>query len=111
MEDQGDIKNYLGVNVTELDNGRIKLSQPHIIDQIIRDTKIPLNGETKATPAPATKILLPDIDGKEFDNRFNYRSVIGKLNFLEKSTRPDIAYTVYQCARFSSNQKKVMKKL
>ena len=103
LEDQGDIKDYLGVNVTELDNGKIKLSQPHIIDQIIEDTKIPINGETKPTPAPSTKILVPDIEGKEFDNRFNYRSVIGKLNFLEKSTRPDIAYAVHQCARFTSN--------
>ena len=31
--------------------------------------------------------------------------MIGKLNFLEKSTRPDIAYAVHQCARFSTNPK------
>jgi hypothetical protein len=31
---------------------------------------------------------------------------VGKLNFLEKSTRPEIAYAVHQCARFSSNPKK-----
>ena len=30
----------------------------------------------------------------------NYRKVIGKLNFLEKSSRPDIAYATHQCARF-----------
>jgi hypothetical protein len=30
---------------------------------------------------------------------------VGKLNFLEKSTRPVIAYAVHQCARFSSNPK------
>ena len=28
--------------------------------------------------------------------------MIGKLNYLEKCTRPDIAYAVHQCARFSS---------
>jgi hypothetical protein len=32
--------------------------------------------------------------------------VIGKLNYLEKSTRPDIAYAVHQCARFAANPKK-----
>jgi hypothetical protein len=31
--------------------------------------------------------------------------VIGKLNFLEKSTRGDISYPVHQCARFSVNLK------
>ena len=32
---------------------------------------------------------------------FHYHSVIGKLNLLEKSTRPDISVSVHQCARFS----------
>ena len=47
-----------------------------------------------------------DADRKEFDYDFNYRSVVGKLNFLEKCTRPDIAYTVHQCACFCSNPRK-----
>ena len=34
-----------------------------------------------------------------------YRRVIGKLNFLEKSTRADLAYPVHQCARFSIDPK------
>lgn len=29
--------------------------------------------------------------------------IIGKLNYLEKSTRPDIYYAVHQCARFSAD--------
>ena len=37
---------------------------------------------------------------------FHYRSVIGKLNFLEKSSRIDISYSVHQCAHFSENPKK-----
>ena len=37
--------------------------------------------------------------------KFNYTSVIGKLNFLVKSTHPDLAYAVHQCARFSSDPK------
>jgi hypothetical protein len=45
-----------------------------------------------------------DLDGKPFAERWDYRSIIGKLNFLEKSTRPEIAcYAVHQCARFASN--------
>jgi len=31
----------------------------------------------------------------------DYQSVIGKLNFLEKSTRLDISFAICQCARFS----------
>ena len=36
---------------------------------------------------------------------FHYRSVVGKTNFLEKSTRPDIAVAVQQCTRFSAEPK------
>jgi hypothetical protein len=37
---------YLGVHVTKLDDGRIKLTQPHLIDQIIKDVNFQSN--TKA---------------------------------------------------------------
>jgi hypothetical protein len=46
------------------------------------------------------------VEGDDFDEHWAYRSVIGKLNFLEKSTRPDISYAVHQCARFASHPKK-----
>ena len=36
---------------------------------------------------------------------FHYCSVIGKWNFLEKSTRPDISGSIHQCARFSERPK------
>jgi hypothetical protein len=29
--------------------------------------------------------------------------VVGKLNFIEKRTHPDIAYATHQCARFSED--------
>ena len=42
-----------------------------------------------------------------FDNsKFHYRSVIEKLNYLEKNICPDIAYAVHQLAIFSSDPKK-----
>ena len=31
--------------------------------------------------------------------------MIGKLNYLEKCTRPDIVFADHQCARFASNPK------
>ena len=49
-----------------------------------------------------TKAFAPDffhnIPG--FDGHFDYSFMIGKLNFVKKSSCPDIAYPVHQCACF-----------
>jgi hypothetical protein len=89
---------YLGVKVTTLSTGQITLTQPHLIDSIISDMGFKDNTKEKPTPAPSTALLNCNIDGSSHDESWDYRSIIGKLNFLEKSTRPDIAFAVHQCA-------------
>ena len=90
----------------KLPDSKLKLTQPHLIQSILHDLHLHPD-KSKATPVPSltTKLLTPDVDGIPFDNHFDYRAVIGKLNYLEKSTRPEIAYAVHQCARFSSSPK------
>lgn len=105
ITDEGDIDEYLGVKVTTLTSGQITLTQPHLIDSIISDMGFKANTKEKPTPAPSTLSLNRDINGSAHDESWDYRSIIGKLNFLEKSTRPDIAFAVHQCARYSSNPK------
>jgi hypothetical protein len=58
------------------------------------------------TPALKTRVLHKDTQGEPFDESFHYRSIIGKLNYLEKSTRPDLSFAVHQCKRFCSEPKK-----
>ena len=105
ITDEGDIDEYLGVKVTRAPDGSITLTQPHLIDSIIADLGFKENTKGKDTPAPSTASIDRDRDGIDHDESWEYRSVIGKLNFLEKSTRPDIAFAVHQCARYSSNPK------
>jgi hypothetical protein len=105
LEDQGDIKDYLGVNVERMANGDIKLTQPHLIKQIVDELKLPLRSAGRSTPANSTKILQREEHAPPFDQRFNYRRAVGQLNFLEKSTRPDIAYATHQVARFCEDPK------
>ena len=105
ITDEGDIDEYLGVKVTRMPDGTITLTQPHLIDSIIADLGFKDNTKGKDTPAPSTASLDRDRDGLNHDESWEYRSVIGKLNFLEKSTRPDIAFAVHQCARYSSQPK------
>jgi hypothetical protein len=103
---EGDLADFLGVNIDRQDNGTIHLSQPHLINQIIEDLR--LKDDTVkicTTPAASSKLLTRHSDSQSFDNSFNYRSVIGKLNYLEKATRSDISYAVHQCAQFVSDPK------
>jgi len=83
------------------------LTQPHLIASILQDLHLnQCNTKSKPVPALTTHLLTSDDGEVAFDNSFNYRSVIGKLNYLEKSTTPEIAYAVHQCARFCANPKK-----
>ena len=105
VEDQGDLCDYLGVHVTPIPGG-LRLSQPHLIESILHDLGLTFKSKPLSTPMLSSRILHADLDGDNHDNSFNYRAVLGKLNYLEKSTRPDLAYSVHQCARFLARPKK-----
>jgi histone deacetylase 1/2 len=107
VSDEGAISDYLGIKVSKLFDGRLSFTQPQLIASIISDCGLDKpNAKPRKTPALSSRILRRDEDGEPWlDQKWKYRSVIGKLNFLEKSTRPDIAYAVHQCARFTANPK------
>ena len=106
VEDQGTLSDYLGVNIERRRDGKLEMTQPTLTLSILKDVGLWENGKknqatSRATPAYSTTILTSDEGGEDFnDKEFNYRQVIGKLLYLEKSTRPDIAYAVHQCARY-----------
>jgi len=102
----GKMDDFLGVNIDRKDDGTIHLTQPRLIDQILREMRLHSdNVSVKSTPSAISKVLKRLSAKMTFDKHFNYRSIIGKLNFLEKSTRPDISYAVHQAARFAANPK------
>ena len=103
ITDEGDVKDFLGVHINKQEDGTIHMAQPHLIDQILKDLRMDdEKTKPKETPAASSKLLSRHSDSKEFDGSFNYRSIIGKLNYLEKATRSDIAYITHQCARFTT---------
>lgn len=106
MTVEGDLSDFLGVNIERKENGEIEMTQPHLIQQILDALRLPSDSKTKETPAKSSEILQRFEDSAAFDQSFSYASVIGKLNYLERGSRPDIAYAVHQCARFSSNPRK-----
>ena len=106
VDDQGDVGDFLGIQIKRQADGSVHLSQPQLIDSTIKDLHLQQSSNPKSTPAVTSKLLHKDTDGLDMLPEFHYRSVIGKLNFLEKSTRPDISVSVHQCTCFSESPKK-----
>jgi len=98
--DTGSVQDFLGIRITKDKDGRIHMEQTGLIDKFIREIG---NSSSKTSDTPADQILHPDKTGAPRNNKWNYRSIIGKLNFLAQNTRPDISMAVHNCARFCNN--------
>ena len=98
IEDKGNIDDYLVIIIKEQGNGKIKLTQPQIIDSIINDVNLPKNTAPRQNPTLSDMIIYREAAAPSLEDRYNYREVLGKLKFLKKSTRTDIAYATHQCA-------------
>ena len=103
IEYQGNIADYLGFDFENLPDEKIKMTQPHLIDQIVQEVGINSKMIGTSTPAASTKICQRTKEDVPVYHRFNYRKVVGKLNFLGKYSRTDIVYASHQCFRFSDN--------
>ena len=107
ITEEGDIQDFLGVNITRNEDGTILLHQPHLVDEILHDLWLTNDKvSTKRIPMASSRLLTYHADSPSFDRSFDYRSVIGKMLYLEKGSRSDITYTVHQCARFTADPKK-----
>jgi hypothetical protein len=90
------------VNIKRLRDGSIELSQRALTDTIIKDVDLE-DSKVKSVPAKSNEHLHAHLDKPEYALNFNYRSLIGKLNYLAQTTQPDIIYATHQLAKYSSN--------
>jgi hypothetical protein len=103
---EGDVSDFIGVNIEKKADGTIHLTQPELMKSILTELRLEEGAKIKDIPAASSKLLSRHPTSPSFDGHFGYRRIVGKLNFLEKSTRPDLSYASHQCARFSSDPKR-----
>jgi hypothetical protein len=99
IEDQGHPADYLGVNIKKLRDGSYEFTQRALIDSIISDVGLK-DAKVKPVPAKVSLRLHAFKDEPSFNLDFNYRSAVGKLNYLTQTTRSDIMYATHQIAKY-----------
>ena len=88
FRDEGEVSAFLGIKIEKKSDSEFYLSQPGLISKVLEAT-----GMTECNPntTPSTLDPLgPDIDGQQFNEKWEYASVIGMLMYLANNTRPDI---------------------
>jgi hypothetical protein len=101
IEDQGHPADYVGVNIKKLKDGSYEFTQRALNDSIIDDVGLK-DAKVKPVPAKVSLQLHAFKDKPAFDLNFNYRSAVGKLNYLAQTTRPGIMYAMHQIAKYLS---------
>ncbi|CAM8956844.1 unnamed protein product [Rhodiola kirilowii] len=94
----GELTFFLGIQVRQLDNGT-EISQQKYLSEVVK--KYGLGGSKHVnTPSSPNESLVKD-DGSPKTDATIYRGMIGSLLYLTAS-RPDIMFSVCQCARFQA---------
>jgi hypothetical protein len=108
LTDDGELKDYLGTRFTRHADGYVVLEQPRMIERILEMVGLNSDERTKMhdTPACSNNLLDKDPNGAPRTQGWNYRSVVGSLSYLHHMIRPDLTFSVQQCARFSNNPSK-----
>ena len=99
LRDEGEVGDFLGIRITKTSKNSFALTQTGLIDKALRDASME-NSNTCVTPASTTPLGI-DSEGAPFEEAWDYASIVGMLMYLAGNSRPDIAFAVHQCARFT----------
>ena len=108
LTDEGELQDYLGTRLTKHPEGWIELQQKKMINNCLDMLGMgpsSKNVKTHDTPAESSKILHADEDRANRKHAWNYQAVVRRLNYLQAMTRPDLMYSIHQCAHFCNNPK------
>ena len=105
---EGSFEEFLGIQFDKKNDGSILLTQKGLTEKTLAAA-----GMTDCSPnkTPCAQLGLgSDPHGSPMEDPWNYASIVGMLLYLTTNTRPDIAFTVSQVARFTASPKKATPK-
>jgi hypothetical protein len=77
ITDKGDLTEYLGALLEKQPDGRTKLSQPQLIEQILNDLWFNDKTKSKPTPTPGGQFLERELNAKS-ERPTSWRSPLGQ---------------------------------
>lgn len=106
LEEEDDAAGYLGVKLTKVpETGQMIMTQEGLITRIIEALGLDTDKSTPRNTPCLKAPLFKDEDGDPASGNFSYASIVGMLLYLSGHSRPDIAYSVSQVARFTFSPK------
>ena len=103
VTDEGPLDKYLGVEIEKLKDNEFILRQPFLIQRILTLLNVTDDSYNKRDVPVIGPLLSRDENGAKRKHEWHYRSAIGMLGYLQKSTRPDTSMAVHQCAHFNAS--------
>jgi len=100
LDEEEDIAGFLGVEISTASDGTKTLTQKGLTERVLKLMGLE-DVSGKSTPAEYGTIG-SDKDGEPLDTEWNYSSALDMMMYLATNARPDIAFSVNQCARFSN---------
>jgi hypothetical protein len=103
MKDLGEAKYVLGINITRNRAEKtLMVDQEHYVRDLLREHGLD-DGRTVTTPAEGYSNLTANDQGDPATDMKTYQQLLGKLNWLVRASRPDIAFVVQKLSQFSHN--------
>jgi hypothetical protein len=99
----GEPKHFIGMKVVrDRENRSVSLSQEKAILDLAEQFNVNVKKSKNVPLNPSVKLAKDEGDAWDTQT-FNYRSLIGSLNYLSVCSRPDISYAVGALSRFLEN--------
>ena len=101
MKDLGEARYVLGINIQrDRQRGTLTIDQHHYIHDLVKEEGLD-DKEGTAVPTNGYTDLEPLEKGEPLADVSYYQRLIGKLNWLARGTRFDIAFTVQRLSQFA----------
>ena len=101
VTDLGDPHKIVSIEVM-CTNNSISISQQKHIENLLHKEKM-LDVNSVAMPMDLNIKLVPNPDNNEINHSNSYAKVLGCLQFISNSTRPDISSAVNKLATYTAN--------